>query len=179
MIFVGKRFTSMEIHPICILSWNVTLFRQHVKVNKVKYPQFMCHIQCPYQPLQNSSSNSKTVVQSYPMWKGSKVNNEYIRHGSDMNFHVIGKQKEHLKIIFQQCLGSGSFPKLALRPMSDVISSGNRMISATFRQISAANGRLRREIMCCMCVILYCRVFLNKGIFEIQLFECDLLFECL
>ena len=69
-------------------------------------------------------------------------------------FTYFGKLKEHL----DGRQFSNSCSKLVPGPWNDILSSRLPNISG----MSAATGRLCRKIVCCLCVTLYCRTFLNK-----------------
>ena len=64
--------------------------------------------------------------------------------------------------IFQRWSGSDSCSKLTQGPRSDILSSRHRTIGGTFRQMSAAIGRICKEMAGCMCVIMHCNSLLNK-----------------
>ena len=83
---------------------------------------------------------------------------------------VIFTRLENSKNIWVE----GNFPtmascfKLAPGQRSDILSLRHRMIGRTFRQISAATERLCREIVCSMCVMLYCSLLLNQVFFVLH-----------
>ena len=120
-------------------------------------PQRICNCITKIFKLRN---NSDFLKGNYtPVW-GMYVSTAYIIKVTDI-FLLFSKIRP--TNLFQQRPGSDSCSKLPSGyKRSDILSSRHRTIGRTFWQISAAIGRISREILCRMCVILYCSSLFNK-----------------